>query len=326
MNTHKGWGFADQQVREALLGRTELNDDQRRELYLNEIKDWWSKNEHRFPDWKPGDPLPVGEPPPPVPPIPGPEDVLALSADCLQAPAYGRTGQDQGYWRVGQEKEEEVTWEGKLYPAREAIDVLMKVVLGRGSVGNHFRAIRLLRSVGSQLRNTERIPQLMGLYGQSTDRSEKVALLLCLAESKDQRVLPLFAEILNTRQEDYLRLPAAYGLALWNVRSGLRELIELVAVKQTETPIRPPGIIGKEAAHLLYRVNYWKFWWAPEAPLLAVSGARTEVRDQALDSCHAELKKWFAENEHRFPDWKLGDPLPEIEVVKEPVAPDRTDE
>lgn len=312
----KGWGFADEEVRKSLEGRSGLGEIEMKALYIRElkaaVKKWFAENEHRFPDWKPGDPLPAAESPPPVPPIPGPEDVLPLSADCLQAPAYGRTGRDQAYWRVGQEKEEEVSWEGKRYPAREAVDVLMKVALEPDGVNDRSLALRSLERLGGRLRGTEHIPQLMELYGQSTDRSEKVTLLLCLAESMDQRALPLFAEILNTRQEDYLRLPAAYGLAFWNVRRGVRELIELVAVKQTETPIRPPGIIGKEAAHLLYRLNYWKFWWAPEAPLLAVSDARAEVRDQALDSCHAELKKWFAENENRFPEWKQGDPLPEM--------------
>ncbi|MGB2986628.1 MAG: HEAT repeat domain-containing protein [Phycisphaerae bacterium] len=57
-NTHKGWGFPQERVREALLGRSDLDDHQRRELYLNEIKNWWRQNEHRFPDWKLGDPLP----------------------------------------------------------------------------------------------------------------------------------------------------------------------------------------------------------------------------------------------------------------------------
>ena len=108
-----------------------------------------------------------------------------------------------------------------------------------------------------------------------------------------------------------MRLPAAYGLAMWNARSGVRELIDLLLVKQTDIPVQYPGLIGVKAARFLYRLNAWKSWWAPEAPLLAVSGARAEARREVLDSCHVELKKWLAENEHRFPDWKLGDPLPE---------------
>jgi hypothetical protein len=158
----------------------------------------------------------------------------------------------------------------------------------------------------------------MKLYGRLTDRSEKVALLFCLAENKDPRALPLFGEILDTQKEEYLRLPAAYGLAMWNARRGVRELIELLSVKQTESPIRYPGIIGDKAARLLSRLNYWKSWWAPEAVLQAVAEARAEVHDEVLDSCHAELKKWFAGNEHRFPDWKPGDPLPDPESPEPP--------
>lgn len=58
LNTHKGWGFPDERIREGLLDKSDLDDHQRRELYRNEIKAWWAENEHRFPDWKPGDPLP----------------------------------------------------------------------------------------------------------------------------------------------------------------------------------------------------------------------------------------------------------------------------
>jgi len=312
----KGWGFPEEEIRKSIEAQVGLDEAKMKALYIAEmkaaVKKWFAENEHRFPDWKRGDPLPAAETPPAIPAVPGPEDVLSLSAAFLEPPAYGRVGQDQGYWRVGGGKEEEVSWQGKRYPAAEGVDLLMKVALEPGSVGDHVRAIERLGSLGSQLRNTERIPQLMKLYRRLTDRSEKVALLFCLAESKDPRAFPLFGEVLDTRQEEYLRLPAAYGLALWNVRRGVRELIELLSVKQTESPILYPGIIGDEARRLLYRLNYWKSWWAPEAPLLAATGAGPEVHDELLDSCHAELKKWFAENEHRFPDWKSGDPLPEV--------------
>lgn len=62
LNTYRGWGFPQEPVREALLGRSDLDDDQRRELYLSEIKNWWAQNERRFPDWKLGDPLPEASP------------------------------------------------------------------------------------------------------------------------------------------------------------------------------------------------------------------------------------------------------------------------
>ncbi|UCC32079.1 MAG: HEAT repeat domain-containing protein [Phycisphaerales bacterium] len=313
----RGWGFPEEEIRKSIEAQTGLDEAKMKALYVAEmkaaVKKWFAENEHRFPDWKPGDPLPAAQTLPPIPPIPGPEDVLALSAAFLEPPAYGKLGRgDRGYLRVGQRKEEEVSWEGERYPAAEAVDVLMKVVLEPGSVNGRSSALDRLERIAGQLRDTERVPQLVELYERLTGRSEKVHVLFCLARSKDHRALPLFAEILDTRREEFLRLPAAYGLALWNVRRGVRELIELLSVKQTESPILYPGIIGDEARRLLYRLNYWKSWWAPEAPLLAATGAGPEVRDELLDSCHAELKKWFAANQHRFPDWKLGDPLPKV--------------
>lgn len=312
----KGWGFPDEEIRKSIETQGGLGEGKRKALYIAEmkaaVKKWFAENEDRFPDWKPGDPLPAAETPAAIPPVPGPGSMLSLSPAFPEPPAYGRVGMNEGYWRVGQGKAEEVFWKGKSYSAGEGVDLLMKVALEPGSVADHYRAIDRLGRFGSQLRNTERIPQLMKLYGRSTDRSEKVNLLFCLARSKDRRTLPLFRGVLDARQEEYLRLPAAYGLALWNVRSGVRELIELLSFRQTERPIRPPGIICDEAASLLYRLNYWKSWWAPEAVLLALAEARTGLHDEVLDSSHAELKKWFAENEHRFPDWKVGDPLPEV--------------
>ena len=308
-NRRKRWGFPDEKIREAIVSRTDLNEQEMLAIYIGDIRKWFVENKDRFPDWKPGDPLPAAPKLSPIPP--GPEDVLSLSAAFRASPTV---------WTVGQEKKEKVPWQGKRYPVGEGVDVLMKSALEPENVNDRLRALDRLGRIGDQLHHTgrmpqltERIPELMGLYGRLTDRSEKVILLFCLAKSKDPLALPLFAKILETRQEEYLRLPAAYGLALWNVRSGVRELIELLSVEQTENPVRPPGIIADEAGRFLYRLNYWKSWWAPEATLLAVAEARTGLHDDVLDSCHTEIKKWFAENEHRFPDWKLGDPLPEVE-------------
>lgn len=296
-NRRKGWGFPENRVQQEIAARADLGDAQKRVLAIAEIKRWFAENERHFPDWKPGDALPAAPKLPPFPP--GPESVLPLSAASTPPSAV---------WTPPQE--EEISWKGKDYPATEGVALLMKVVLDPGSVGDHFDAIERLGHVGGRLRDTQRIPELMRLYGQLSDRTERVALLFCLARSKDPRALPMFAEILDTRKEDYLRLPAAYGLALWNARSGMRELIELLSVGQTESPIRYPGIIGDQAVHLLSQLNAWKSWWAPEAALQAAAEAGPEVHDKLLDSCHAELKKWFVENEHRFPDWKPGDPLP----------------
>ncbi len=313
---NKGWGFREEEIRKSIETRAGLGEVRMKALYMAEIKNaikkWFAENKDRFPDWKPGDPLPAAPKLPPVPP--GPEDMLTLSPAFIAPPTT---------WIVSDKKEEEVSWQGKHYPAAEGVDLLMKVALEPGTINDRILALRRLEHLGSQLRNTERIPQLMKLYGRWTDRSEKVLVLFCLARSKDQRALPLFSGILDTRKEEYLRLPAAYGLAIWNVRRGVRELVELLAIKQTESPIRYPGIIGDEAARLLSRLNYWKSWWAPDAPLQAVAEANRETHDRSLDACQAEFKKWLAANEHRFPDWKPGDPLPEVTPPKKNATSDK---
>lgn len=302
LNARKIWGFPEKEIRESIASKTALSDEEMSALFVAAIKKWFSENEHRFPDWKPGDPLPTAPKLPPIPP--GLQSMLSLSA-AFRAPEI--------IWTAADDKEEEVFWEGKHYPVAEGVALLMKVALEPTGVSDRFLAVESLARLEGQLRNMKCIPQLMKLYGRLTDRSEKVALLFCLAKSKDPRAFPLFGEILDTRKEEYLRLPAAYGLAMWNVRCGVRELIALLAAKQTESPIRYPGVIGDEAARLLSRLNYWKSWWGPEAALQAATEARTEVHDEVLDSCHVELQRWFAQNEHRFPDWKPGDPLPTIE-------------
>ena len=45
-------------IRDAIASKTELNGEQKKALYIAEIKKWWAANERRFPDWKPGDKLP----------------------------------------------------------------------------------------------------------------------------------------------------------------------------------------------------------------------------------------------------------------------------
>ncbi len=57
-NRLKGWGFPDQEIRKAIEGRAGLDREAFVASYTAEIKKWFAENERRFPDWKPGDPLP----------------------------------------------------------------------------------------------------------------------------------------------------------------------------------------------------------------------------------------------------------------------------
>lgn len=61
-NARKGWGFPEANIRTSIQERTDLQDEEKSALFVSEIKKWWTKNRERFPDWKPGDPLPETEP------------------------------------------------------------------------------------------------------------------------------------------------------------------------------------------------------------------------------------------------------------------------
>ena len=58
MNHQKGWGFPTKDIQKAIEARGDLSLDEMQVLYIAEIRKWFAENEHRFPEWKPGDPRP----------------------------------------------------------------------------------------------------------------------------------------------------------------------------------------------------------------------------------------------------------------------------
>ena len=62
LNQEKGWGLDDQAILQRVNLRQNLTEEQREAMHIAEIVKWWSENKKRFPDWKPGDPLPANEP------------------------------------------------------------------------------------------------------------------------------------------------------------------------------------------------------------------------------------------------------------------------
>lgn len=299
-NRRKSWGFPFEKVAKSIGERTDLADEQKASLLASEIKKWFSENKDRFPDWNLGDPLPAAPKLPPIPP--GPTSVLSLSA-TFRPPLTT--------WTTAEQEEAKVDWEGEPLPVEQGVERLMTAILGPSSGDERARAFLRLEQVAGHLRDTDHIPQLLDLYEQLSGRAERAPLVFCLAESKDARTLALFARILDGRTEDLVRLPAAYGLAIWNVRRGVSELIDLLLVREGEGAAQHPGNVAWQAARRLSRLNYWKSWCAPDASLQAAVEAPPEVRDERLQACHSELKVWFAANKHRFPEWKPGDPLPE---------------
>jgi hypothetical protein len=64
LNTEKGWGLPGLEIAERIDDiEPKVTDEERRVLFRAEIKKWFEANKDRFPDWKPGDPLPVVERP-----------------------------------------------------------------------------------------------------------------------------------------------------------------------------------------------------------------------------------------------------------------------
>ncbi len=61
-NSVKGWGFPAKDIRKSIETRPGMDREQFVTLYVAEIKKWWGENGDRFPDWMPGDPLPLIEP------------------------------------------------------------------------------------------------------------------------------------------------------------------------------------------------------------------------------------------------------------------------
>ena len=229
-----------------------------------------------------------------------------------------------------------VQWNDREYDVDSGIDVLMNVIRGpevplwgRGS------ALAGLAMLGTQLQGRACMQELAKLYDAATV-SEKGGILLCFLVSDDPRGLPLFVAVLDKEQDNTLRYGAASALVRWNVRRGVAELIHLF--ESTELPSgRFYPVIGDRARGLFQKLNDRKGWGFRDEEIRGAIDTRLGIDREALkrwesldeetrksieaqtqglrekfDALYfAEIRKWFAENEHRFPDWKPGDPLPE---------------
>ena len=123
--------------------------------------------------------------------------------------------------------------------------------------------------------------------------------------------------MLNNEQDLALRLSAAKGLSGWNVRRGVATLVELLESEGVlPNPTRMP-YVRDNASEFFRNANARKGWGFPEDETRKSIMSRTDLNDDEKAAHYiAEIKKWFATNEHRFPEWKLGDPLPKVEESK----------
>ncbi len=224
-----------------------------------------------------------------------------------------------------------VQWKEEEYDVDSGIGVVMSVVRNREeSPHERESALIQLAMLRRQLKGRPCLDDLEKVYDDAGEL-EKQLILTCFLGSRDARAIRVFAHTLDKEKNMKLRLPAASGLAGWNVRRGVAELLRLLDSPE-EMPQPSQLFYVRDNAMLSFRLtNIRKGWgfpddkesaeWPPDVAPPPDVAARLKPQPTV-----AEIKKWFAENEHRFPDWKLGDPLPEIEAVEEPPAPDPSDE
>lgn len=219
---------------------------------------------------------------------------------------------------TSQRLETTVQWRDREYSVDAGIDIVMNVVLD-SEENAHERELALLQlaKLRTQLRGRLCLDELGTMYDTSREL-EKQIILTCFLGSRDPRALSIFVRTLDKEQDMKLRLSSASGLSGWNVRRGVAELVELVGSRGTlPQPARMP-YVRDNALESFRKANARKGWGFPDEEIRKSVAGRTDLDEEAKGALYAaEIKKWFAENKHRFPDWKLGDPLPEVARAKE---------
>jgi hypothetical protein len=201
-----------------------------------------------------------------------------------------------------------VEWEGKEYDAREGTVVLMQVIVDARTDAS--RRVKALERLG-RLRNTDTTEQLVALYDRVTEREERLETIRCLISSEDPRGFSLFMQVLEDEKDPLVRIFAAVALAQWNIRRGVAELMGVL--DECRVDASADRTACNEAAKGFLSLNARKGWGFPEERIRQEILARPDVSDEEMSALFVvEMKKWFAENERRFPDWKLGDPLPKV--------------
>ena len=209
-----------------------------------------------------------------------------------------------------------VEWENRKYDVDSGIPVLIAVVRDpKESTGRRGWALSQLAMLMTQLKGRPCLDELARLY-DGAGESEKGTILVCFQGSRDPRGIPVFIRTLDKEKNMKLRLWAAGALAHWNIRRGVAELVKLLD-SQEEMPQPSHLFYVRDNAMSVFRLkNIHKGWgfpdnkesaeWPPDVmppPDVAARLKRPTVE---------EIKKWWAENQHRFPNWKVGDPLPNI--------------
>ena len=234
----------------------------------------------------------------------GKKQSLPLSTKVVMDPKYGVVIREQSISKV--------SWKNEAYDVDDGIAVLMSVVRNPSSAkAEREEALDRLGMLSTQLDGRNCVEELIALYGAMRTRKEKGGLLLCLTKSQDRRGLPLLYEVVEAETDPVVRLFAALGLAKWNVRRGVAELVGLFESREILTSSRMPNV-RDYALESFRNANARKGWGCSEEEIRKSIERRTDFNDEQKAALYiAEIKKWFAENEERFPNWNPSDPLPE---------------
>jgi len=216
---------------------------------------------------------------------------------------------------------EKVTWMDKEYDLTEGMNVLMSAVQSSSTSPDvkHY-ALSKLSMLRGALNGSDALASLVSLYKENTQVGKR-GILLCLNAAYDARAIPLFNHVLDTELDVELRLSAAVGLAQWNVRRGVAELVQFL---ESDVALREPnrsGTVKQYALEMIRAKNKIKEWGLPQDDwweALDNRGDLDRTQKQALYEGGIEkdikgIKEWWSRNQERFPDWKPGDTLPEVE-------------
>lgn len=235
------------------------------------------------------------------------DDILQVKD---QLPLSNAFVPNSGSWK--EYRDTPIHWNGMDYAPKDAAAPLAQVIASKSTKApERMTAIGLLSTVANQLAGSESILSILKVYETVDNVDEQTELLLVLAKAEDPRAFSLFARILESEPGTSLRFAGAIGLAKWNIRTGVRELIGLTGSKAQLKKVRA---ISDESLKTIFSLNEQKGWGIPEKKIETMINSKVgisqeEKRMLVID----ELHKWFSENEHRFPDWKPGDPLPSVE-------------
>ena len=166
-----------------------------------------------------------------------------------------------------------VKWEGKEYDAQEGTAVLMRVIQDAGTDAS--RRTKALNRLDT-FRNRYTVPQLVILYDHLTEEQERRETISCLILSEDPRSLPLFARILEHEKDEMARLYAVVGLAKWNVRCGVAELIRIHDKCRDVTSA--DSDVCNVAANAFAHANTHKGWGFPQEEVRQALLGRSDLK------------------------------------------------